>query len=125
MLHAKLFRKEEFFVLYAKFCRKIRFARSAAVAVGISERGKSLLDFLIFHVNKAGLPDVASLTCAEAGGISERGKSCSVWHRLFVAITQYWFMPSSCTVGGKAYNALRRARNFIGVEDVRPKRRCL
>lgn len=83
LLHAKLFLQEEFFVLHAKFCRKIRFARSAAVAVGISERGKSLLDFLTFHVNNAGLPDVASLTCAEAGGISERGKSCSVWHRLF------------------------------------------
>lgn len=75
MLHAKLFRKEKFFVLHAKFCRKILFARSAAVAGGISERGKSLLDFLIFRVNKAGLPDVAALTCAEAGGISERGKT--------------------------------------------------
>ena len=43
LLHAKLFLKEGFFVLHAKFRRKIRFARSAAVAVGISERGKSCL----------------------------------------------------------------------------------
>ena len=78
------FLKEEFFVLHAKFCRKIRFARSAAVAVGISERGKSLLDFLTFHVNKAGLPDVASLTCAEAGGISERGKTAPFSNDFFL-----------------------------------------